>query len=110
MFSPKDQGGSGILNLDLQNRCLLSKWLFRLLNEDGVWQNLLRRKYLRNKTLTQVEQMPGDSYFWAGLMKVKQKFLRCGRFDLGDGSQVKVKIVAISINSHNIITPSVPNY
>jgi len=63
MFSPKDQGGSGILNLDLQNRCLLSKWLFRLLNEDGVWQNLLRRKYLRNKTLTQVEQMPGDSHF-----------------------------------------------
>jgi len=25
---PKDQGGMGIMNLELQNRCVLSKWLF----------------------------------------------------------------------------------
>ena len=34
--TPKDQGGLGVLNLDVHNECLLSKWLFRLLNEDGV--------------------------------------------------------------------------
>jgi hypothetical protein len=50
--TPRDQGGLGVLNLDVQNRCLLSKWLFKLLNEDGVWQQLLRNKYLKNKTLT----------------------------------------------------------
>ena len=33
--------------------------------------------------------MPGDSHFWAGLMKVKRDFLRLGRFKLGDGSQVR---------------------
>jgi hypothetical protein len=33
--------------------------------------------------------MPGDSHFWAGLMKVKDEFLSMGRFDLGDGSQVQ---------------------
>ena len=32
--------------------------------------------------------MPGDSQFWAGLMKVKGEFLSMDRFDLGDGSQV----------------------
>jgi hypothetical protein len=32
----KDQGGLGILNLEIQNQCLLSKWLFKLLNEDGL--------------------------------------------------------------------------
>jgi hypothetical protein len=31
---PKDQGGLGILNIDVQNRCLLSKWLFKLINEE----------------------------------------------------------------------------
>src|SRR6266498_3548994 len=87
--TPKDQGGLGILNLDVHNRCLLSKWLFRLINEDGIWQKLLRRKYLRNRTITQVNYMPGDSHFWAGLMKVKRDFLRLGRFILGDGSQVR---------------------
>ena len=33
--------------------------------------------------------MPGDSQFWAGLMKVKDEFLSMGRFDLGDRSQVR---------------------
>jgi mannosylglycoprotein endo-beta-mannosidase len=85
----KDQGGLGVLNLGVHNRCLLSKWLFRLLNEDGIWQQLLRNKYLRDKTLTQVQYLPGDSQFWAGLMKVKEEFLSLGKFDLGDGSQVR---------------------
>jgi hypothetical protein len=29
----------------------MSKWLFKLLNEDGLWQELLRNKYLKDKTL-----------------------------------------------------------
>ena len=33
--------------------------------------------------------MPGDSQFWAGLMKVKREFLSLSKFDLGDGSQVQ---------------------
>ena len=33
--------------------------------------------------------MPWDSQFWAGLMKVKGEFLLMGKFDLGDGSQVR---------------------
>ena len=56
------------------------KWLLRLINKEGVWQNLLRRKYLSNKSLTQVQHRPRDSYFWAGLMKAKEDFLACGTF------------------------------
>ena len=33
--------------------------------------------------------MLGDSQFWAGLMKFKREFLSLGKFDLGDGSQVR---------------------
>jgi hypothetical protein len=51
-FMPTEtQGGLGIQNLELQNKCLLSKWLFKLLNEDGMWQELLRNKYIKDKTL-----------------------------------------------------------
>jgi len=49
------------MNLETQNKCLLSKWLFKLTNEDGIWQQLLRKKNLEYKTLTQVERKPGDS-------------------------------------------------
>jgi hypothetical protein len=58
--TPKGMGGLGIIDLDLQNKCLLSKWLFKLINEEGMWQSILRNKYLINKTITQVEHMPGD--------------------------------------------------
>jgi hypothetical protein len=37
---PKDQGGLGIEVLETKNRCLLCKWLFKLMNEEGVWQEL----------------------------------------------------------------------
>jgi hypothetical protein len=50
------RGGMGIIDLDIQNKCLLSKWVFKLLNEDGVWQQMLRKKYLKGKTLSQVEK------------------------------------------------------
>jgi hypothetical protein len=38
---PKDQGELGIRNLEIQNKCLLSKWLFKLINEKGLWQTIL---------------------------------------------------------------------
>jgi hypothetical protein len=65
---PKDQGGLGILDLQLQNKCLLAKWLVNLLNIDGLWQKLLTNKYLNSKSLSQVKAKPYDSHcFWAQL-------------------------------------------
>ena len=87
LCQPKEIGGLGIKNLDIQNRCLLSKWLFKLINEEGIWQSLLRNKYLKNQTIAQVEKKSGDSHFWAGLMKVKDTFLNHGSFHLNDGNQ-----------------------
>ena len=46
---PKDQGGLGIHDLEVKNRALLGKWLFKLLFKDGVWQTLLRRKYVGSR-------------------------------------------------------------
>jgi len=34
---PRDQGGLGIINLEIPNKCLLNKWLFKLTNEDDIW-------------------------------------------------------------------------
>jgi hypothetical protein len=74
---PKDQGGLGILDPKIQNKCLLSKWLFSLINEDGAWQQLIRSKYLGDKSITQVKK-PGDSQFWTCVMNVKHQFLSYG--------------------------------
>jgi hypothetical protein len=63
LCQPKDQGGLGIQNIELQNQCLLSKWLFKLINEDGLWQTILRKKYLSNETIGKAQKKPGVSHF-----------------------------------------------
>jgi hypothetical protein len=73
---PIDQGGLGIEVLEIKNLCLLSKWLDKLINQEGIWQELLHNKYLNNKTLSQVSVQPHDSPFWRGLMKVKDDFFK----------------------------------
>jgi hypothetical protein len=82
-------GGLGVHDLAVKNSALLGKWLFKLLTEDGVWQTLLKRKYVGTKALSQVLWRPGDSHFWAGLMATKKFFFRHGTFSIKDGSQIR---------------------
>lgn len=89
MCQPKIQGGLGIPNLEIQNKCLLSKWLFKLLNEDGLWQELIRNKYLKEKPLGCCQKRATDSHFWKGLMSIKDTFLGLGSFKIKDGSQTR---------------------
>jgi hypothetical protein len=49
---PKDQGGLGIHDLEVKNKALLGKWLFKLLTEEGVWQTLLKRKYVGSHSMS----------------------------------------------------------
>jgi hypothetical protein len=55
------------------------------MNEDGVWQELLRKKYIHSKSLAEVKVKPLDSPFSRGLMKVKEDFLSRGSFTVGNG-------------------------
>jgi hypothetical protein len=86
---PKDQGSLGVLDLEIHNRCILSKWLFNLINTDDAWQQLLRNKYLGDKSITQVSRKLGDSQFWSGLMNIKDQFLSMSSFKLQDGKQIR---------------------
>ncbi|WVZ85042.1 hypothetical protein U9M48_032004 [Paspalum notatum var. saurae] len=86
---PKEQGGFVIRNLEIQNICLLSKWFYKLINEEGVWPNILKTKYLRGKAIGEVQWKPGDSHFWSSLTKVKEHFLELSSFSLHDGSQIR---------------------
>lgn len=58
---PRDLEGRGVKDLYVQNQCLLSKWLFKLTNEDGMWPRIMWRKYLKDKTIGQVQKKPRDS-------------------------------------------------
>lgn len=75
-----NQSGLGILNLKVQNSLLLSKWLSKLLNKDRLWQEVLKKKYLKENCLPQVIEQPRDSHFLLGLMNVRDILLKHGSF------------------------------
>jgi hypothetical protein len=67
----------------------LGKWLAKLLTEDGVWQTILRRKYVGSRGISQVSWKPGDSHFWAGLIAKKRHFFPFGSFSIKNGSELR---------------------
>ena len=64
-------------------------WEKKLLNEDGIWQRLIRKKYLGDKTLSQVYKKAGDSHFWSGLKEMKDLFLSLRVFKVHSGDQTR---------------------
>src|SRR3954470_15191003 len=81
-FRPKDQGELGIHDLQVKNSALLGKWLYKLLTSDGVWQSLLKRKYIGTKALSQVVWKPGDLHFLVDLMATNKYFYRFAVFNI----------------------------
>jgi hypothetical protein len=81
---PKDQGGLWVLDLEKMNIVLLSKCLWKLFNEDGIWKKNLRRKYLQKQTLCHAVAKNGDSCFWQGLLEIKHFFWNYCRVQVGD--------------------------
>ena len=73
------------MNIEVQNKCLLSKWLYKLINQQAIWQQLFKRKYMQDKTIGQVQRKPTDSQFWTGLMKVRDCFIGFGSFHPNNG-------------------------
>ena len=86
----KRPGGLGIENLEIKNKCLMRKWLYRLETEpEGIWAQILRNKYLQTKTLAQVTMRPTDSPFWKGLMRTKDLSFRRVKFLVGNGMSTR---------------------
>jgi hypothetical protein len=72
--SPIEFGGLGVKDLGCMNIALLCKWIWKLETSDGLWQKVLYNKYIRNKTMSGVAIKTGDSWFWRGLLKVRDLF------------------------------------
>uniref|UniRef100_A0A0A9G5B0 Reverse transcriptase zinc-binding domain-containing protein n=1 Tax=Arundo donax TaxID=35708 RepID=A0A0A9G5B0_ARUDO len=72
---PKKKGGLGISSLRKMNISLLCKWWWHIEKRDGLWQEIVRRKYLSKFSITQVKHRLDDSPCWSDLLKVKNFYL-----------------------------------
>ncbi|KAL4353692.1 hypothetical protein GQ457_06G031150 [Hibiscus cannabinus] len=95
---PKSLGGLGIVDLDVQNRALLGKWIWKFANDrDGFWKKVIASKYhYELNCLLPIAQHSGKhSWIWNGVMKSFGKddqFGTCLRnnfiVQLGDGKSI----------------------
>ncbi|XP_071685170.1 uncharacterized protein [Lolium perenne] len=81
---PKDQGGLGVLNLEVQNKSLLLKNLDKFYNNvDIPWVNLIRDTYYSE------ERPPGikleGSFWWKSHLKLIDSYKAMARCKLGTG-------------------------
>jgi hypothetical protein len=76
----------GILDLQKQNISLLCKWWWKLKTRQGLWQDIVKAKYLRNKSVANVTCKFNDSLCWKSLLKIKDTYLVGRKINLRNGS------------------------
>lgn len=81
--TPKNQGGLGILNLRCMNISLLTKWLWKLENGDGLWQTIVK-KYNKRKPLCFFKKKQGIPSS-GDIIDIKDFFCNNRRRMIGNG-------------------------
>ncbi|XP_061359451.1 uncharacterized protein LOC133303550 [Gastrolobium bilobum] len=92
MYKPKDRGGLGIINLRLQNEAYIHKLAWKVLTKkDDLWVKILVAKYGRGQDLRRgIKAKSYDSKLWRDLAKCWSNFLAGLRWEITDGSEVKI--------------------
>jgi hypothetical protein len=85
----KSKGGLGVKDLRKQNISLLVKWWWKLETHDGLWQQIIKAKYLKNKSVASVKVRMQDSPGWKTLMKVRDYYFAGRKVILNGGDLVR---------------------
>lgn len=68
------------------NFSLLCKWWWKIENEDGLWQSLIRKKFLHNNSIAFVKHHVNDSPCWHDLIKVKDLYMLGSKILVNNGN------------------------
>lgn len=86
---PRKLGGLGIVDTRLMNKCLMVKWIWKLVTDgQGLWADIIRAKYLRSKDLLVDHHNPG-SQFWNAIQKLKPLFCLGAKHRVHNGSSTR---------------------
>ncbi|PON52721.1 hypothetical protein TorRG33x02_307640, partial [Trema orientale] len=86
LCSPKSVGGLGIRRTADVNRALMGKWGWGLLtNESSLCLQVLRNKYLHQRSFLNASPSQGDSWSWKSICKTKSLIQKGACRFIGDG-------------------------
>jgi hypothetical protein len=84
----KKKGDLGIKNLRMMNISLLCIWWWNLENNEGLWQDIVKIKYVRNTPISLIKCRQSDSPMWGDLRKVRHIYLQDREFKINSGRLV----------------------
>jgi hypothetical protein len=82
---PKSKGGLGVKDLHKFNISLMCKWWWKLENEEGPWQQFMRRNYLGDAGIQWARHRSNDSPLWSDMLHVRDIYLCGRRMAVGNG-------------------------
>jgi len=83
---PKDEGGLGVLDITVQNECLLMKHLHKFYNRAQIpWVQLVWDKYYSRNRLPVHSNAFRGSFWWRDLLKLLAKFKGLAVVSIQDG-------------------------
>jgi hypothetical protein len=89
LATPKNAGGASFANTRIMNKCLLSKWIYKLERGDNTLVlQLVEKKYLGERGIYNCKNKNG-SQFWKGLMTVRDEITGGLIYTVGDGKKAR---------------------
>jgi hypothetical protein len=70
------------------NLSLLCKWWWQLKKGDGLWQDIVNLKYVKQSSVCLIPNRLHDSLLWNDLMKVRCIYLRGREYMINNGKSV----------------------
>jgi len=67
------------------NISLLCKWWWRLEKGEGLWQEIVKKKYMKQHCISMLKKKPSNSPVWNDLLKVKDVYRQGRKMIVGNG-------------------------
>jgi hypothetical protein len=65
----------------------MTKWIWNIENSNGLWQKIIKEKYIKGKLLIFVRQKQDDSHFWKKILGLREMFYSHCRMIVGNGGK-----------------------
>ena len=67
------------------NISLVSKWWWKLENEQGIWQDRAHANYIKDLCIGQIKHRHDDSPIWTDLLKIRHIYMNLKKFQVYNG-------------------------
>ena len=100
IISPKKKGDLGVQYIRKINQSLLCRGWWKLEKNEGMWQKVVEKKYVKHHSISQLKYKNSSSSVWNDLFKVKDIYVQGRLIKVGDGEWLtfgRINGVALSL-------------